>query len=297
MSEQTAKAVPVALNKYPVEQETTITPITVAEKQMLISEIYTCSQGEGPLTGTPSILIRTSTCNLRCRWVDPKTGSRNICDTPFTSWNPDLNNPMTTQEIYDKTLQLATLKDDGTERRAPILNAIISGGEPTLWGTNLADLSLGLIASGIHVTVETNGTKYVEILSRQKNKQTGEPLDLTERILFSISPKLASSTPFGAAYEKEHNKLRINYIVLEALLKRYPSYLKFVITGAEDLKEVLEIQKTLKLPGHRVFLMPEGITRDEIIAHGPAVNDLCMEYGFRYSPREHVILYNNLRRT
>jgi 7-carboxy-7-deazaguanine synthase len=293
MSEQVA-IIPVS--KYPVEQETTTTPVTTTEKQMLISEIYPCSQGEGPLTGTPSILIRTSTCNLRCRWTDPKTGSRNICDTPFTSWNPDLNNPMTTQEIYDKTIQVATKKDDGTDRRGPITHAIISGGEPTLWGTDLADLSLGLLVSGFHITIETNGTKYVEINSKQKRKGQA-PLDLTGNILFSISPKLASSTPFGSAYEKEHNKLRINYVVLDALLKRYPSYLKFVITSPEDLKEVLEIQKELKLPSQRVFLMPEGITRDEIIEHGPAVNDLCMEYGFRYSPREHVILYNNKRKT
>lgn len=274
----------------------TFTPEVVA-KTILIAEIYgPVSQGEGPLTGTASVLIRTSSCNLRCRWTDPKTGSKNICDTPFTSWNADLNNPMTTQQIYDKTIELATRKDDGTERKTPITHAIISGGEPTLWGTDLADLSLGLLATGFHVTIETNGTKYVEILSKQKTRD-GKELDLTGNILFSISPKLKSSTPFGSPYEKEHDKTRINYVVLEALLKRYPSYLKFVVTGPEDLEEILEIQKTLKLPASRIFLMPEGITRDEIIAHGPATNELCMEYGFRYSPREHVILYNNKRRT
>lgn len=271
-------------------------PVSTSEKEILISEMYVCSQGEGPLVGTPSILIRTSSCNLRCRWKDPKTGSLNICDTPFTSWNPDLNNPMTTQRIYDKTIQLATKKDDGTERKYPITHAIISGGEPTLWGTDLADLSLGLLTTGLHVTIETNGTKYVEINSRQKRKG-GEPLDLTGNILFSISPKLASSTPFGSAYEKEHEKTRINYVVLDALLKRYPSYLKFVMTSEDDLKEIQEIQKELKLPPHRIFLMPEGITRDEIIARGPAINDLCVENGYRYSPREHVILYNNKRKT
>ncbi len=268
----------------------------VDAKTILVSEMYVCSQGEGPLVGTPSVLIRTSACNLRCRWKDPKTGSLNICDTPFTSWNPDLNNPMTTQAIYDKTIQLATRKDDGTERKNPITHAIISGGEPTLWGTDLADLSLGLLATGFHVTIETNGTKYVEILSRQKGSD-GKPLDLTGNILFSISPKLSSSTPFGSAYEKEHEKTRINYVVLEALLKRYPSYLKFVMTGPEDLEEIREIQRKLHLPPNRIFLMPEGITRDQILEHGPAINDLCIENGYRYSPREHVILYNNKRKT
>jgi hypothetical protein len=36
-------------------------------------------QGEGGLVGTPSVLVRTSGCNLRCTW----------CDTPYTSWEPD----------------------------------------------------------------------------------------------------------------------------------------------------------------------------------------------------------------
>jgi 7-carboxy-7-deazaguanine synthase len=31
------------------------------------------------LVGVPSFFIRTSGCNLRCRW----------CDTPYTSWLPE----------------------------------------------------------------------------------------------------------------------------------------------------------------------------------------------------------------
>ena len=46
---------------------------------MLISEIFYSVQGEGELTGVPSVFIRTSGCNLRCRW----------CDTPYASWNPE----------------------------------------------------------------------------------------------------------------------------------------------------------------------------------------------------------------
>ncbi len=269
---------------------------TVAAKTILISEIYACSQGEGPLTGAPSVLIRTSSCNLRCRWKDPKTGKLNICDTPFTSWNPDLNNPMTTQEIYDKVISTASTKEDGSPRKHPITHAIISGGEPTLWGTDLADLVLGLLVTGFHVTIESNGTKYVEVLSKQKTKD-GKEVDLTGNILFSISPKLASSTPVGSPYEKEHEKERLNYTVLEALLKRYPSYLKFVVTGPDDLKEIKEVQRKLHLPPNRIFLMPEGITRDQIIEHGPMINELCIENGYRYSSREHIILYNNKRKT
>src|SRR5437763_130846 len=46
---------------------------------MLISEIFHSIQGEGELTGVPSVFIRSSGCNLRCSW----------CDTPYASWNPE----------------------------------------------------------------------------------------------------------------------------------------------------------------------------------------------------------------
>ncbi|HEX5103769.1 MAG TPA: 7-carboxy-7-deazaguanine synthase QueE, partial [Pirellulaceae bacterium] len=44
-----------------------------------IAEIYSSRQGEGLLTGTPSVFVRASGCNLRC-W---------FCDTPYTSWEPE----------------------------------------------------------------------------------------------------------------------------------------------------------------------------------------------------------------
>jgi len=264
---------------------------------MLISECYICSQGEGPLTGTPSILVRTSTCNLRCKF------GKNFCDTPFTSWEPEMDNKQTSQEVYDESVKLAAyqlddkgeiLKNDKGEnkrKKHPITHIIISGGEPTLWGKELKDLVGGYLATGFHVTIETNGTKYVELPVR------GKGYDLSRRSLIAISPKLKSSVPVGTKHEKKHNKLRINLPVLEEWLKKYPSFLKFVVTGKEDLKEIQDIEKKLKVASDRIYLMPEGITPEEILERGAAVNDLCIEYGYRYSSRGHILLYGNKRGT
>ena len=46
---------------------------------MRLAEIYRSIQGEGLLTGTESVFVRVSGCNLRC-W---------FCDTPYASWTPE----------------------------------------------------------------------------------------------------------------------------------------------------------------------------------------------------------------
>jgi organic radical activating enzyme len=48
-------------------------------RQPLEEVVFHSIQGEGQLTGVPSVFIRTSGCNLRCRW----------CDTPYSSWRPE----------------------------------------------------------------------------------------------------------------------------------------------------------------------------------------------------------------
>ncbi|MBM4296158.1 MAG: 7-carboxy-7-deazaguanine synthase QueE [Deltaproteobacteria bacterium] len=76
---------------------------------MRISEIFYSIQGEGRLAGVPSIFIRTSGCNLRCRW----------CDTPYTSWQAD-----GTIWSVEKII--------GEVAKHPTRHVVITGGEPLL---------------------------------------------------------------------------------------------------------------------------------------------------------------------
>jgi len=235
---------------------------------MLISEIYSCIQGEGQLVGTPSILIRTSGCNLRCAWVDPDTGWVSKCDTPFTSWNPEMKK-MTVTEIVKEVVEKA-----GTE----IKHIVISGGEPMIQ-KDLSELCSLLKVLRFHITIETNGTFDFK-----------GPTDL-----LSISPKLSNSTPKGTKFEQKHEQKRLRLDVLRRLINSFNSYLKFVVNSINDLKEIEEIQEALQLDPLRIYLMPEGQSDDELKSRRKWVAKLCQEKGFRYTDRLHVLIYGKKR--
>jgi 7-carboxy-7-deazaguanine synthase len=143
---------------------------------------------------------------------------------------------------------------------------------------------------GYHTTVETNGTIYRDAA-----------IDLA-----SISPKLASSTPTPERDPKgegewadRHEDRRIDIDALSALVEAYDSQLKFVVTGDEDIPEIENLvdrvreATTTAVPDEDVLLMPEGMTREELDAKRNSVAELAMEYGYRYTPRLHVDLWND----
>src|SRR4030088_198259 len=90
-----------------VRRSRTDRPIGVS--RVNISEIFYSIQGEGMLTGVPSVFVRTSGCNLRCVW----------CDTPYTSWSPE-GSDMTVEEIL------------GAVTQHPANHAVVTGGEPMI---------------------------------------------------------------------------------------------------------------------------------------------------------------------
>jgi 7-carboxy-7-deazaguanine synthase len=124
---------------------------------MKIAEIFYSIQGEGILTGVPSVFVRTSGCNLRCKW----------CDTPYTSWNPE-GREYSIDEIVSE------VKGFGAS------HAVVTGGEPMI-ANGVVELTKLLKQSGMHITIETAGTVYKDVACD----------------LMSISPKLANSTPEG----------------------------------------------------------------------------------------------------
>src|SRR5688572_246977 len=102
---------------------------------MKIAELFYSIQGEGKLTGVPSVFVRASGCNLRCTW----------CDTPYASWSPEGEN----LEIDAIVRQVRTY---------PSKHVVLTGGEPMIM-PDIVQLCAAL-KPDYHVTIETAATVY-----------------------------------------------------------------------------------------------------------------------------------------
>lgn len=239
---------------------------------MKISELFHSIQGEGKRIGVPSFFIRTNNCNLRCMFV-----SGNLCDTPYTSWAPEDEHNIGELSIDDI---IKEYKSSGA------VDAVITGGEPTLQGDELNELCLKLKNENAFITLETNGTRDGMFL---------EYVDL-----ISVSPKLKSSTPFDTKFEKMHLQNRINLDVLSsyhhlALKANKNIQWKFVYCNKNDIKEILILQNKIGFRNSDVYLMPEGITNHDISTKRIELAEICKSHHFNYSERLHILLWGNKR--
>jgi len=222
---------------------------------MKIAEIFHSVQGEGALTGVPSVFVRTSGCNLRCSW----------CDTPYTSWDPE-GVEMTPDGIFTEVAKYPMAR-----------HVVITGGEPLI-APGIVGLATGFRERGMHITFETAGTVFAPVACD----------------LMSISPKLSNSTPEGP-FRNQHERLRRNPAVLRQLMGLSEYQLKFVIAAAGDIAEVQELVREIGAPAANVMLMPEGTSAEAMTRSGLWIAEVCKEHGYRFSPRLHVYLYGNKR--
>jgi len=224
-----------------------------------ISEVFTSIQGEGLFTGTPSVFVRTTGCNLRC-W---------FCDTPYTSWFPE-GVQRSWQDLHEEIL------------RHDILHVVLTGGEPLLQPA-LVPLSHALRDAGRFVTIETAGTVVRPVHAD----------------LMSISPKLSNSLPLEAGrWQDRHDRISQQRAPLKQLLGGYDYQLKFVIDTPQDLTEVSDFLEDFPgVDPTRVWLMPQGTRPEELAVRTEWLAPLARQYGFRLSPRRHIELFGHRRGT
>lgn len=231
---------------------------------MLISEIFHSLQGEGELSGVPSVFVRTSGCNLRCNW----------CDTPYASWNPE-GKPRSIEQI------VAAVQDHPLTR-----HVVLTGGEPMI-APEIRELAAELKLLGYHITIETAATMT----------PGGIACDLA-----SLSPKLLNSAPddrLSLSWRRKHESLRWQPAIVREWVDAYDCQFKFVVTKPEDVDELEGMLATLdrEIPRHRIHLMPEGVTSGALRARAAWLPELCLRRGYRYAHRLHITLFGNKRGT
>lgn len=236
---------------------------------MRVVEIFRSLQGEGRLTGTESIFVRTSGCNLRCRF----------CDTPYASWTPEGEDCS-----IDQILHHVAVMGQRTPESATVRHVVLTGGEPMLFA-ELIPLCAALRRLEKHITIETSGTLYLPV----------------ECDLMSISPKLANSTPQtepGPAWIDRHERNRYMPEVIRRLNAEYDCQFKFVVDCVADCREVIEyLGKLPEIDHRRVMLMPQGTIADELAQKAGWLEAYCEEQGFTFCPRRHIEWYGSRRGT
>lgn len=226
---------------------------------MRVTEIFASIQGEGQFAETRSVFVRTTGCNLRC-W---------FCDTPDTSWKPE-GTHLPWPVVAERVLSF------------DVRHVVLTGGEPLLQ-PEVVPLSQRLRESGRFVTVETAGTVFRPVAAD----------------LMSISPKLSNSLPLAPAkWRDRHLRTQENDVAVRRLIRDYSYQLKFVVDVPADLVEIAAyLERFPDVAAERVWLMPQGITAQELAVRAKWLAPWAAERGFRVSPRRHIELYGHRRGT
>ncbi len=222
----------------------------MTEKSVRLIENFNSYQGEGPDSGRSMIILRFKTCNLNCSWCDTSVKMRISAEAPYL---------------------LSEIQERIDETRSGIM---ITGGEPTV--PKHIDEAVILLNELDYplANVETNGFNLAELLNRASR--------VKNNIHFIYSPKIFESKDFSEAIKKTEDFLDYDNVYIKIVyednihLKTYCEWLSVFINGRTKYYD-------------KVWLMPEGTTRADLIRNSEKVFDACERFRFNFSTRSHVI--------
>jgi 7-carboxy-7-deazaguanine synthase len=246
-------------------------------KKLPLLELYTCVQSEGSRQGRPTVAVRTTGCTHRC-WF----GAGGWCDSWYTSIHPE-------KGIYTFN-DIVKIYDENPH----IKEMMLTGGSPTMQPDLVNELTHFANERGIIITIETEGSHFVK---------TDFPIGL-----ISLSPKFSNSipkidvnTPMGKLVDQkmidQHEKFRLNKEAMKMMIEYHTDYhFKPVWDGTEEnLAEIEAFRVEMNIPKEKTWLMPAGDTRETLVEMYPISIEKCMEMGYNWTGRDHIIAYDQKR--
>ena len=290
-------------------------------EKLRYSEIFYSVQGEGRFVGVPSVFFRVFGCNFNChgfgqgrdksKWLKPEEmpyATQDLshithvnqlpvvdigCDAS-ASWAARYKHLVSWDSVdfIAKKILSYTPESKWVCSTGQDIHFIITGGEPMLWQRELQQLLRQPAFNDLkNITFETNLTqvwkdnfdKFMHGLTA--GDYTKHPVHIT----WSTSPKLSiSGEHWGRAIRPE-----VAYQYTQ--IPNTHLYFKFVIQDEQDLEEVDMARKAYSDAGVEadIYLMPVGATLEGQAKTAKQVAELCLQYGYKFSPRLHVDLFGN----
>jgi len=216
-------------------------------------ENFTSFQGEGPDSGRRMIILRFKTCNKRCSWCDTQVKMR-----------------ITAEGTY-------TLDEIQTQIYRDQAGIMVTGGEPTVDRHFDECLSLLNDLNYPLANVESNGFRLDDLIKNVRPEKL---------VNYMFSPKIFTEADYELAVEQAHLFLRNPNI-----------FYKLVYDGSvlmndfmRELDNMFKVQSFSPfLNSQKVWVMPEGTSGANLIINSSKVFDVCEQYNFNFSSRNHII--------
>jgi len=165
--------------------------------------------------------------------------------------------------------KLSDIQETIYESKAGLL---ITGGEPTV-KKHFEETAMLLNELDFPVAnVESNGHRLDELI---------QIVNPNARIKFMYSPKIFSREDLESAKLLTEKFLPITNVYFKLVYEDNPlimEYMEYIRVYCESLSWQ-----------HRVWVMPEGVTRSDLIRNAEKVFDVCERYKFNFSSRSHII--------
>ena len=224
-------------------------------KSVRLIENFLSWQGEGPDTGKLMLILRFKRCNRCCPWCDTQVKMRisNEAEYPLRD--------------------IQTIVDEHN------CGLMITGGEPTFGHNFNQTVSLINEINAPFYNVETNGFDLLKLIGK---------VHPDKNVRFMLSPKIFTVSKVG---DEKDDDFYFYVGLTKKVIKNDNVFIKLACEDRPLVHDYLNFLKEIKFPNLRVFLMPQGKTREELLSKPNAaiVTDLAEKYDFCISGRMHIV--------